>query len=130
MGMQRLAILFVALALLLLLLTVPASSAQEAPVVDALAASSLVERLRRGGFVIYFRHASTDFSQVDSDLVNLDNCATQRNLTDAGRAQAAAIGEAMHTLAIPIGDWRRRPRPRTPSWWRTSSTCATQWASR
>jgi len=104
MGMQRLAILFVALALLLLLLTVPASSAQEAPVVDALAASSLVERLRRGGFVIYFRHASTDFAQVDSDLVNLDNCATQRNLTDAGRAQAAAIGEAMHTLAIPIGD--------------------------
>ena len=104
MGMQRLAILFVALALLLLLLTVPASSAQEAPVVDAPAESSLVERLRQGGFVIYFRHASTDFSQVDSDLVNLDNCATQRNLTDAGRAQAAAIGEAMHTLAIPIGD--------------------------
>ena len=72
--------------LALLLLSGPVGSAQEAPAADQPAEPSLVDRLRQGGFVIYFRHATTDFSQIDSDLVNLDNCTTQRNLTDAGRA--------------------------------------------
>ena len=76
----------------------PVAHAQDAP------PTALLERLRQGGFVIYLRHASTDFSQVDSDLVNLDNCATQRNLTDTGRAQAVAIGESMRELGVPIGE--------------------------
>src|SRR5262249_18530671 len=50
-----------------------------------------------------FRHGATDPNQTDSDPSNLANCATQRNLTDAGRAQATAIGEAFRTLEIPVG---------------------------
>ena len=53
--------------------------------------------------MVYLRHATTDFSQADTEPNNLANCATQRNLTDAGRAQATTIGEAFHTLHIPVG---------------------------
>jgi phosphohistidine phosphatase SixA len=62
----------------------------------------LVEALRGGGYNVYFRHGATDASQTDSDPKNLGNCATQRNLTDAGRTQARTIGDAFRTLAIPV----------------------------
>jgi broad specificity phosphatase PhoE len=74
------------------------------PAVEQPAEPSFLDRLRQGGFVIYLRHATTDFSQVDSDVLNLGNCATQRNLTDVGRAQAVAIGETLRALAVPIGE--------------------------
>ncbi len=97
------------LAIALTLFITPASRAQEeqpdaAPAVEQPTEPSLVNRLRQGGYVIYLRHASTDFSQADSDLVNLQNCATQRNLTDVGRDQASAMGEAIGALGVPIGD--------------------------
>lgn len=63
----------------------------------------LVESLQAGGFIVYFRHAETNRSQVDQDRNDLSDCATQRNLSEAGRAQARAIGEAIQTLNIPIG---------------------------
>ena len=62
---------------------------------------ALVEALRRGGYVLYFRHAATDFSQSDTDTRNLANCRTQRNLTKAGREDARAIGRAIRALRIP-----------------------------
>src|SRR5215210_2494138 len=62
----------------------------------------IIEALQRGGYLIYFRHGATDPSQTDSDPNNLANCATQRNLTDHGRAQARAIGEALKALDIPV----------------------------
>ncbi|MCD6058726.1 MAG: putative phosphohistidine phosphatase, SixA [Thermomicrobiales bacterium] len=71
---------------------------------EALAGPELLAALRNGGFVIYFRHARTDFSQDDTDLSDLSNCATQRNLSAEGRTQARLIGDAIATLAIPIGD--------------------------
>jgi len=63
----------------------------------------LVEALRRGGHIVYFRHGATDPNQRDSDPDNLANCATQRNLTDAGRQQGRAIGEALRALKVPVG---------------------------
>ena len=71
---------------------------------EGLAGSELLAALREGGYVIYFRHAITDFAQTDSDLSDLTNCATQRNLTAEGRAQARLIGESINALAIPIGE--------------------------
>jgi phosphohistidine phosphatase SixA len=65
---------------------------------------ALLAALREGGFVIYFRHARTDFSQDDTDLSDLSNCAAQRNLSAEGRNQAQLIGEAIATLGIPIGE--------------------------
>jgi phosphohistidine phosphatase SixA len=71
---------------------------------EALAGPELVAALREGGYVIYFRHARTDSAQTDSDLSNLANCATQRNLTEEGRVEARLIGEAIGDLAIPVGE--------------------------
>src|SRR5215216_1816120 len=63
----------------------------------------LVQALRGSGYVLYFRHAATDFSQEDTDTRNLRNCRTQRNLTTEGRADARAIGRAIRELRIPFG---------------------------
>jgi phosphohistidine phosphatase SixA len=63
----------------------------------------LVEALREGGHVVYLRHAATDRSREDDPAVDLDDCATQRNLSDAGREQARAIGAAFRALEIPLG---------------------------
>jgi phosphohistidine phosphatase SixA len=62
-----------------------------------------IEAVQRGGHFIYFRHGPTNRSEQDSDPTNLANCATQRNLTDEGRAQARTIGEALRKLNIPVG---------------------------
>ena len=66
----------------------------------------LVESIRQGGYTIYFRHGPTDANQKDTDPNNLSNCTTQRNLTEAGRQQARAIGEALRGLKVPADDVR------------------------
>ncbi len=71
---------------------------------EELAGADLLTALRQGGFVLYFRHARTDFSQDDTDLRDVSNCTTQRNLSSEGRAQARLIGQSIATLAIPIGE--------------------------
>ena len=63
----------------------------------------LVTALQGGGYVVYFRHAATDFSQTDTDTQNLADCSTQRNLVPEGRADARAIGRAFRALRIPVG---------------------------
>jgi virginiamycin B lyase len=79
------------------------SAAVGASSVRGLEGAPLVDALRDGGYVIYFRHAATDFSQEDTDTRNLGNCSTQRNLTTAGRADARAIGRSIRRLRIPVG---------------------------
>jgi phosphohistidine phosphatase SixA len=68
-----------------------------------LTGETLVNALRRGGYVIYFRHATTDRSQTDTQPQNLDNCQKQRNLNEQGRVEARTIGESLASLSIPIG---------------------------
>jgi virginiamycin B lyase len=63
----------------------------------------LVNALQRGGYVVYFRHAATDFSQTDTNTKNLADCTKQRNLIPEGRDDATAIGKAFRTLRIPVG---------------------------
>jgi phosphohistidine phosphatase SixA len=63
----------------------------------------LVESLRRGGYVIYLRHAATDPLSDDADPVDLGDCNTQRNLSDQGRGQSKTIGRAIERLDIPVG---------------------------
>ena len=82
------------------LATAPATPATD----EQLAGPALLAALRAGGFVIYFRHARTDFSQDDTDLSDLTDCATQRNLSAEGRDQARLIGGAIAALELPIGD--------------------------
>ncbi len=64
----------------------------------------VVDRLRDGGYVVFLRHAATDHSQKDRLGVPLTDCRGQRNLNDAGRAQARSIGESWRALELPLGD--------------------------
>lgn len=77
-----------------------------------LAGADLLAALRAGGHILYFRHADTDHRQVDRD-VRLEDCTTQRNLTDRGRDHAHALGEAIRSLGIPIGTVLASPMCRT-----------------
>jgi Histidine phosphatase superfamily (branch 1) len=79
----------------------------------ALAPAALVSELRKGGYVLYFRHAATDFSQDDSKSRGPTDCANQRNLTDRGREEARAIGRAFVELGIPVGQVLASPMCRT-----------------
>jgi len=74
---------------------------------------ALVAALREGGFVLYLRHASTDFSKNDVGMTSFADCASQRNLTDGGRAEARAIGAALARLRIPLGPVLASPYCRT-----------------
>ena len=74
---------------------------------NTLTGKALVDTLRRGGYVIYFRHAATDWSQDDyvtavGDWTSCDPSRV-RQLSDQGRADARRIGAAIRRLQIPIG---------------------------
>src|SRR5687767_14473830 len=75
--------------------------------------AQLIEQLRAGGYVLYLRHTSTDFSQNDSRMTSYEDCASQRNLTDKGREEARALGEHLKRLKIPIGEVLASPFCRT-----------------
>jgi phosphohistidine phosphatase SixA len=78
-----------------------------------LAGPALLSALRGGGYVLYFRHAATDFGQSDERMTGFEDCATQRNLTDRGRADARAIGADLRALGIPVGEVLASPYCRT-----------------
>ena len=59
--------------------------------------------LRGGGHVILLRHAATVPGIGDPPGFALGQCSTQRNLSQAGRADAKKIGQALQTQGIPIG---------------------------
>jgi phosphohistidine phosphatase SixA len=76
------------------------------PLAGQAADAALVEALRGGGFVLYFRHAETDWSQTDRrHEAGWDSCdpAQMRQLSAAGRETARRVGEALRRLRIPVG---------------------------
>jgi broad specificity phosphatase PhoE len=89
------------LLLLLAACGVPAAAAEPA--------SSPWQRLRGGGHVLLLRHAATDAGIGDPPGFVLGQCATQRNLSRAGRRDAQALGAAVRAHGIPIGTvWSSR----------------------
>jgi phosphohistidine phosphatase SixA len=78
---------------------------------DEPATPRIVQTLQDGGLVLVVRHAITDTTIDRQEL--LRSCAFQRNLSEQGREQARAIGEAIRALRIPIGDVRSSPMCRT-----------------
>jgi broad specificity phosphatase PhoE len=58
--------------------------------------------LANGGMVLLMRHASTGADASDPPGYNLEDCATQRNLSDPGRAQARRMGERLREMRVPI----------------------------
>src|SRR5271170_432678 len=63
----------------------------------------IAQALRAGGLVLVVRHGATFPDQADTDPLNFDNIAAQRNLNDKGKALAKAFGEAVRQAGVPIG---------------------------
>jgi phosphohistidine phosphatase SixA len=90
--------------LLVLVLLVAGCGGADAPSDAQLNGVELVQALQDGGYVVYLRHAATDRSKEDAGVVDLDDCSTQRNLSERGIEQAHEIGRAFRDLDIPLGD--------------------------
>ncbi len=58
--------------------------------------------LKKGGQVVMIRHATTVPGTGDPPGFDIDDCATQRNLSDAGREEARRIGEAFIRRGVPV----------------------------
>ena len=64
--------------------------------------AELLSELRKGGYILYFRHAATDLSQNDERMKSYEDCANQRNLIDRGRSDARSAAAAIRHLGIPV----------------------------
>jgi phosphohistidine phosphatase SixA len=64
------------------------------------ASDELWAALKAGGRVVLVRHAVTTPGVGDPPGMRLDDCATQRNLTDEGRRDARRLGEAFQARDI------------------------------
>lgn len=90
----------------------PAAGRSSTPTKE-MSASALLAELKRGGYTLFFRHTSTDFSRDDVKSRSDDDCDNQRPLTDKGRDEARRIGNDMRKLGIPISEVLASPRCRT-----------------
>lgn len=59
--------------------------------------------LKGGAQVVLIRHAITTPGVGDPAGFKLEDCATQRNLTEAGRVDARRLGEAFRARGVPVG---------------------------
>ncbi|MSO85194.1 MAG: histidine phosphatase family protein [Rhodospirillales bacterium] len=69
----------------------------------------------KGGAIVLFRHGNAP-GVGDPPGMRVDDCATQRNLDDAGRAQARGIGAMFRERSIEVG------RVLTSRWCRAAET--------
>jgi phosphohistidine phosphatase SixA len=95
MTRNRLAVLLAAIAALLI--STPVFSQQGASDTELAAA------LRGGGHVIVFRHGATFADQADTNPLNPDNIAKQRQLNAKGEEAAKAFGAAFKQIGVPVG---------------------------
>src|SRR5262245_2403480 len=58
--------------------------------------------LKGGGQVILIRHAITTPGVGDPPGMRVDDCSTQRNLTDEGRRDARRVGETFRTRGLVV----------------------------
>ncbi len=69
---------------------------------DAADNAALWAKLKDGGRVALVRHAATPGGFGDPPGFRLEDCATQRNLTEQGRSQAAALGAQFRLQQIRV----------------------------
>jgi len=82
-----------------------------APVPSAQATDAVWDALRTPGSVVVLRHSYAP-GGFDPPDARLDDCSTQRNLDEQGRAQAVRVGEAFKRNGIEVGKILSSPRCR------------------
>jgi phosphohistidine phosphatase SixA len=80
---------------------------------SALQGAALLKALQQGGWVVYFRHAATDFSRGDSGMRSYADCDNQRLLSEQGRQDARQIGQRIRDLRLPVAEALASPYCRT-----------------
>lgn len=65
--------------------------------------TEILELIKSGGYVLYFRHLQTDNNTKDTDLSNMKDCSKQRVLSAEGRENAEKLGKAFASLKVPVG---------------------------
>ncbi|HZX29843.1 MAG TPA: histidine phosphatase family protein, partial [Rhodocyclaceae bacterium] len=94
----------------LLVLSASGIAAEPPEFVVKPATKANLQEIRGGGYVLYLRHGLTDRSRPDrAPQVDLNDCSTQRPLSDEGRKLMARIGEYLRKAAIPIAEVRVSP---------------------
>ena len=78
---------------------------------SAQASEAIWEALRAPGSVVVVRHSYAP-GTFDPPDARLDDCSTQRNLDENGRAQARRIGEAFRRSGLVVGPVWSSPRCR------------------
>ena len=63
--------------------------------------NQILDNLKKGGNLIFIRHAYAP-GGGDPNNFNINDCSTQRNLSDSGRAQSEKIGKFFKENKIPI----------------------------
>jgi len=70
----------------------------------AIAQDSVWRRLAGGGHVLLLRHAATVPGIGDPPGFQLHACATQRNLSAAGKADARRLGAVLRREGVPVAE--------------------------
>ena len=91
-GKRFLSVLSLLSSILSILLTARVTPAQ------SLSGEALIKSLRQGGYVIVMRHASSPREAPGKKAANVDNVNLERQLDEAGRASATAMGKALRAL--------------------------------
>ena len=65
---------------------------------------ALVKALQKGGYVIVMRHTSSPREAPAKAAANPDNVSAERQLDQEGRDTAVAMGQALRSLKIPLGE--------------------------
>tara|TARA_B100001115_G_scaffold130517_1_gene98383 strand:+ start:255 stop:839 length:585 start_codon:yes stop_codon:yes gene_type:complete len=66
--------------------------------------AKMIEKLKEGGYVIYFRHATTEKDYADQVKADVNDGSTQRVLSEKGWHEAVHIGNAFKFHKIPVGE--------------------------
>ena len=74
-----------------------------------LSGEALAAALKKGGYVIVMRHASSPRETPTKQTANPDNTNLERQLDQTGRDTAVAMGKALRDLKIPIADVQSSP---------------------
>ena len=90
---------------------------------------TLWQALQQGGHVLIIRHSLTTPGFGDPPGFKLEECSTQRNLSDEGRAQARRMGEGLRERKVPIGDVLSSPWCRCVETARLAFGRAKTWAA-
>lgn len=71
---------------------------------ESLSGVALVTALRQGGYVLVMRHAHSPRTPPAAGNAERDNAKSERQLDEAGRSAAQAMGTAIKALRVPVGE--------------------------